>query len=187
MTNSHIQEMKKSGILVLTKGRLFWHYSIFFFLLIVPILTTIDIFKYSVTHTYIAVRPIENIILTGYLWLLPAAILFFIQKNRLKFKIIHIAVELETFKQAAEKTAMKLEWKIQHKTNDFIVAHRDWSWTGSWGEMITIIRDKDRLLINSICDPDNRPSIASFGMNKLNIKTYEQEVKKLCILSAKLA
>ena len=179
MTNHQIQKMKDTKTLVLTKGRLFWHYSIIPFLLIAPILTTIDVFKYYVTHTYHSARPIEDIISTGYIWLIPAAILYYIQKSRLKFKIIDISVDSKTFKQAAEQTAKELMWAIQHGTNDFIIAHRDWSWAGSWGEMITIIRDKERILINSICDPDNRPSVASYGMNKRNIKIFEREVKRV--------
>jgi hypothetical protein len=38
--------------------------------------------------------------------------------------------------------------------------------------MITIIRLKDGLLINSICDPDKRSSVVSFGWNRKNIRTF---------------
>jgi hypothetical protein len=38
--------------------------------------------------------------------------------------------------------------------------------------MITIIKDKDRLLLNSICDPNKGSSVASFGWNKRNIDTF---------------
>jgi hypothetical protein len=178
MTGLEIQKMKETETLVMTKGRLFWHYSFILFLLFVPVLTTIDVFKYYVTHTYRAPRPIEDIISTGYIWVMPAIALYFIQKRRLKFKVLNIGIDPDTFKTATEQTARELEWEIQTKTNDLIVAHRHWNWTGSWGEMITIIRDKDRILINSICDPDNRPSVASWGMNKVNIKTFEQYVRK---------
>ena len=161
----------------MTKGRLFWHYSVVLFLLFVPFLTTIDVFKYYVTHTYTAARPIEDMISTGYIWIIPAIAFYFIQKRRLKFKVINIAVDPGNFKVAVEKTAEELEWKFHNKTNDLVVAQRDWSWTGSWGEMITIIRDKDCILINSICDPDNKPSVTSWGMNRINIKTFEQYLR----------
>jgi len=180
MTTPKIQKMKETRTLVLTKGRWFWHYSVVLLLLIIPITTTVDVFKYYVTHTFNAVRPIEDIISTGYIWLVPAILLFFIQKTRLKFKVIQLTTTPDIFKQAAEQTAKELKWEFEHKTTNFIIAHREWNWNGSWGEMITIIRDNDRILINSICDPDNRPSVASFGMNKLNIKTFEQELKKHC-------
>jgi len=38
--------------------------------------------------------------------------------------------------------------------------------------MVTIIRDPDRLLINSICDPDNISSVASYGWNRKNSRTF---------------
>jgi hypothetical protein len=86
MTQLQIQRMKETETLVLTKGQTFWHYTIVHFLLIIPVLTTIDVFKYYVTHTYTAVRPIEDLISTGYIWIFPAIAFFFIQKRRLKFQ-----------------------------------------------------------------------------------------------------
>ena len=38
--------------------------------------------------------------------------------------------------------------------------------------MVTIIKDKDRLLVNSICDPNNMCSVVSYGWNRKNIKTF---------------
>jgi hypothetical protein len=42
--------------------------------------------------------------------------------------------------------------------------------------MVTIIKDKDRLLINSICDPDHMSSIASYGWNQKNIKIFQKNL-----------
>lgn len=165
--------MKDTETLVLTKGQTFWHYAIVLFLLIVPVLTTVDVFKYYVTHTYSAARPIEDLISTGYIWILPAIAFFFIQKRRLNFKTINVPVDKDTFKEAVEQTAKELGWTIEKTTNDTIIAKSRFSWR-SWGEQITIIWCKDKILFNSICDPDNRPSVASFGMNKVNRRTFEQ-------------
>lgn len=173
MTQHQIQRMKETETLVLTKGQTFWHYSIVPFLLIVPVLTTVDVFKYYLTHTYTAARPIEDLISTGYIWVLPAIAFFFIQKRRLKFKTIHVAVDKDTFREAVEQTAKELEWAIEKATDDTIIAKSGFSWK-SWGEQITIIRCRDKILFNSICDPDNRPSVSSFGMNKVNRRTFEQ-------------
>lgn len=165
--------MRDTEILVLTKAQTFWHYSIVPFLLVVPILTTIDVFKYYVTRTYSAVRPIEDLISTGYIWVLPAIAFFFIQKRRLKFKTIHLSVDKDTFKKTVEQTARELEWTIKKVTNDTIIAKSGFSWR-SWGEQITIIWCRDKILFNSICDPDNRASVSSFGMNKVNRKKFDQ-------------
>lgn len=91
----------------------------------------------------------------------------------MKFKIINLSVDKETFEKAVEKTAKELKWEFVDAIGDTIVARSGFSWR-SWGEQITIIWSKDKILFNSICDPDNKPSVASFGRNKVNRNTFEQ-------------
>ena len=169
--------MRDTQILELTKGQLFWHYSVLVLLLVAPILTTVQAFKYYVLHDYTDLRPIEDLLSIGYWPIIPAIAFYFIQKRRLKFEIIDIQIDADSFKLAAEQSGIELEWYFLKKTSTIIVAKSGFSGR-SWGELITIIREKDKILFNSICDPDNRPSIASWGMNKLNKKTFEQFVKK---------
>jgi len=171
MTMSKIHRMKDTKILILTRVQTFWRYSVIPFLLIAPIMTTIDVFKYNVTHTYRSTQPIDFTF--GYIWILPALIFYFIQKGRLKFKTIDISVGNNNFHHAVMQTAKEPEWNITLMTNEIVVAKTGFSWR-SWGEQITILYDKDKILFNSICDPDNRPSVASFGMNKLNRKIFEK-------------
>ena len=45
------------------------------------------------------------------------------------------------------------------------------------GERITIIRDNNKILINSICDPDNRPSVSSWGQNRKNVNAFKKRIK----------
>ena len=94
-----------------------------------------------------------------------------------------MSVDTDTFHQAVKETAKDLEWQILKKTNTVIVAKSGFSWR-SWGERITIIREKDRVLFNSICDPDNRPSVASWGMNKRNRRTFEEHLRQTAPNSA---
>lgn len=171
MTQVQIQKMKDTEILILTRGQTFWHYAIIPFLLIVPVMTTIDVFKRYVTHTYTSKNPIDFTF--GYIWLLPALIFYFIQKSNLKFKVINFSIDDITFQRAVEQTAKELQWDIQQITHDFVIAKSAFSWR-SWGEQITILHDKDKILFNSICDPENRPSVASWGMNKVNRKVFER-------------
>jgi len=177
MTQAQIHRMQETETLILTKGQTFWHYSLVPFLLIVPVLTTIDVFKYYVTQTYAAARPIEDMISTGYIWIIPAIAFYFIQRRKLKFRTINISVDKNTFIEAVEQTAMELGWTIEKASSDIIIATSGFSWR-SWGERITIIRCSDKILFNSICDPDNRPSVASFGMNRVNRRTFEQFVRQ---------
>ena len=169
--------MKDTETLVLTKGQTFWHYAVVPFLLVVPVLTTIDVFRYYVTNTYSAARPIEDLISTGYIFVLPAIAFYFIQKRRLRFQQIDVSVDKKTFKEAVEQTAKELEWTIVKSTSDTFIAKSGFSWR-SWGEQITVIWCNDKILFNSICDPDKRPSVSSFGMNKVNRKTFEQFLRE---------
>lgn len=176
MTGELIQKMKDTETLILTRGQFFWHYSIIPFLLIAPIMTVVYLFQYYVTHTYHG-RPIGEMV-TWTLWPLIIAIAFyFIQKRRLKFKIIDIAVNTENFISASKQTEKELGWKIVEQKSNLIIAKSGFSWR-SWGEHVTIIKEKDRILFNSICDPDNRPSVTSWGMNKKNLKTFEQYLRQ---------
>jgi hypothetical protein len=136
----------------------------------------IDIFRYYVTHTYQGVKTIGEMATWSYLPLIAAVAFYYIQKRRLKFKVIDISVDANTFLTAAKETAKQLDWEIIERKNNLIVARSGFSWR-SWGEMITIIKDENRILFNSICDPDNKPSVASWGMNKVNFKTFEQQIR----------
>lgn len=176
MTSHSIQRMKETETLVLTKGQLFWHYCILGFFFIPPIMNVFDVITYYVTKTYTGVRTLDEMTKWSYLPLIPAIAFYYIQKRRLKFKVINIAVNTDSFIGAALKTAKDLEWEIVERKSNLIVAKSGFSWK-SWGEHITIIKDKERVLFNSICDPDNRPSIASWGMNKVNYKTFEHHLR----------
>lgn len=176
MTDSEVQRMKESETLILSKWQTFWHYSIVYFLLIVPVLTTISVFKYYVTHAYKG-RPIEDGIQTGFIWILPAIAFYFIQKKQLKFKILNASVNKKTFHHIVAQTAKELKWNIVKSTPELIIAKSAFSWR-SWGEQITIIWCSDKILFNSICDPDNTPSVTSLGRNKVNRKVFEGFLKK---------
>ena len=180
MTHLDIQNIKETETLKLTRGQLFRHYAIVPFLLIAPIMTTYSLIQIYVTKTYTGVRTADELMLTGYPWLIPALLFYFIQKRRLKFTVINISIDKEKFHKASELTADKLGWTIQHISTDSVIAVRQGGFlSGSWGEMITIIRDSDKVLINSICDPDNIVSVASYGWNKKNVRTYKATLESL--------
>ena len=42
----------------------------------------------------------------------------------------------------------------------------------NWGESITIIKTERGILINSICDPNAKTALFSFGWNRRNINTF---------------
>lgn len=171
-----IRSMKSSKRLILSKQEKFWHYSVVPFILIVPILTTYGFVK-DYLGVYEGVRTPSEMI-GGYLFVIPAILFFVIQWNRLKFKTYKTKVTDNEFETALKKTANELGWSIEQSKNGFVRAHRTWSWSSSWGELITIIYEEDQLLINSICDP-NAPfiSVVSYGWNKKNIKTFIRNIQ----------
>ncbi len=101
------------------------------------------------------------------------AILFaVIQWNRLKFKKYILVSSDKSFQNAVDETAKQLDWTVLEARNDFIKAKANWSFA-SWGELITIVRTDDTILINSVQNPNNfLPALTSFGRNKKNIKTF---------------
>ncbi len=172
MLNPLTQKMIDTETLVLTKGQLFWHYCIVPFLLISPIVSTIDLLKYYLTDSYSGTRSIGEMATWSYLPVIPALAFYFIQKRKLKFKVIDISIDSESFLVAINQSAQQLNWQIIKKSQNLIVARSSFNWR-SWGELITVIRLKDKILFNSICDPDNRASVASWGMNRVNFKSFE--------------
>ncbi|MDJ1497635.1 hypothetical protein QNI19_32145 [Cytophagaceae bacterium DM2B3-1] len=50
--------------------------------------------------------------------------------------------------------------------------------SGSWGERITILFDNNKVLVNSICDPDKHSSVVLFGGNEKNETRLIEEIEK---------
>lgn len=172
MKSEWVDIMKRTKRLKLSRWDTITHYSIVFFFLLFPAFTLIDLIEIYITNSYEGVRTAEELISTTWPWIIPALAFYFIQKRRLRFKEVKVNYTDKEFQEAIEKTAIEYEWKIERNENTIFHAYRPWNWTASWGEMITIIKCKDRLLLNSICDPNSMYSVASYGWNKKNIRTF---------------
>jgi len=157
------------------------HYFVVFLLLLVCGLTAYSLFEIYVTKTYTGVPTSNELIRTSLPFFIGAIIFYFIQRARLNFYELTIKHSEEEFEEALRRTAAELEWEIEVHQKKYVRAIRNSNWTGSWGEMITIIKDGDRLLLNSICDPDKMTSVASFGWNKKNLKTFSSNLKDTVI------
>lgn len=178
MRSKAVRKMIETETLQLSKWQWFWHFSVVPLLMIVPVVTTFNLAKDLLSGSYVYKTYQSELFLYGYIWVLPAIGFYFLQLKRLRFTTIIITVDKDVFQHAVRETAKELGWRILKKTNTLIVAQSEFSWR-SWGELITIIREKDRILFNSICDPENRPSIASYGMNRLNRKVFEQYLRQI--------
>jgi len=104
---------------------------------------------------------------------------FIIQRKRLKFKSIETDLPRKELIEIIKTVSKDLEWMPYIKDQNLIVFKTHPSLLfGSWGEQITIIFDKNRVLVNSICDPDQRTSVTSMGRNSKNIKRLTYEIQK---------
>ena len=172
MTNELIPIMKKNKRLKLTTVQTLTHYGVVLLLLFIVCLTGWSLIEIYITNTYTGVRTADELIKSSLPFLLLAILFAFIQERRLRFKEVNVTFTDEQFQEAIERTIKELEWRIDRNNKTFFRAYRPWNWSNSWGEMVTIIKDKDRLLVNSICDPNNMCSVVSYGWNRKNIKTF---------------
>ncbi len=167
MNRKWIKNVKLTKQLTLSGWQLLAHYFIVVILLIIP---SIGLFKIY-TKSYEATT-IQEHMWFSWPWYVLAIIFYIIQKRRLKFIEVKIEFTDHEFQEAVKRTVEEYKWKIQLNNKQFFRAFRPWNWSGSWGEMITIIKDKDKLLLNSICDPYKMSSVASYGWNKRNIQAF---------------
>lgn len=167
----------KANIIKYKKLRLpFWqfvqHYFIVIFLMLIPVFSIVKIFvtpNTSVSESF----EFTSLQFIGPMTCLLLAIAFiFIQKSKLKFIEIRAKCTAEEFQEAIRRTVDDLEWKVEYNKNGNFRANRPWNWTGSWGESITIIRDNDKLLFNSICDTTKFSFPFSAGWNRKNLRTF---------------
>jgi hypothetical protein len=178
MKKEWIQLMIENETLKLKFTDLLIHYSIVLFLLFPFVLTLFSFVQKYILHNYKGVRSPEEMFLATLPFGIIAIAFYFIQRNKLKFKTVETNLSKEKIKEIIEKTAKELEWYPLIINERIIIAktHPKW-WTGSWGEQITIVFDKSRLMINSICDPDKKTSVVSMGRNRKNVNTLIENIK----------
>jgi len=167
--------MQETNRLKLTKGQLFWHYSVIPFLLITPVMSLYSVFEIEISHTYTGVRTTEEILTFGLPWLVPTLIFGLIQYRRLNFKKIKTKLTSKDFKSITQKAGDEMNWSFISLNSNYALAFTRFNWA-SWGERITIIRCENEILINSICDPDNRPSVTSWGQNRKNLNALRKRL-----------
>ncbi len=167
----------KQKRLKLTTQQAFMHYAIVWFLLLIPGLIIFGYIKDYITNTHTGVRSPSDMIQTSIIFSLIAIVFYFIQRHKLKFSEYIIKHSEDDFEEALKWTVKELDWTIVTHQKKFIQAIHPFDWVVSGGELVTIINDGDSILINSICNPNNRPSVISFGWNKKNIGTFLENLK----------
>ncbi len=168
--------MKRNKRMKLTFFQTLTHYGAPLLLLFIVSLTGWSLIEIYLTETYTGVRTTNELIKSSLPFLGLAVIFTIIQYRRLNFIEIKLTFTDEQFQEAINRTVKDLKWEIVSNNKLFFRAFRPRNWTGSWGEMITILRDKNQILINSICDPEQMSSITSYGWNRKNIKIFNKNL-----------
>ena len=176
MNKEQINIAKNLETLKLYGWRYFTHFQIFYMALMFPIMILfVKVLKFK--NFYFSQNELYFYFTLGII----CTLLYFIQKKKLKFKTIKSNHSKEKIFECIDKVAEKLKWFPEEVTDEYIIAKTHPSFfSGSWGEEITIVFDGNKILINSICDPDKKSSIVSMGRNKKNVDKLINEIKNAC-------
>jgi len=159
-------KMKQTRKLTLPKTQMLLHFfPVFVFLLIASICFFISL----VAHEHHLSLDFKFLSLTA---ILIAIYLFYRQFNQLNFTSIQATLTEQEFRDMFEILAKKMNWLAEYSGESYVVATIEFKWS-NWGTLITLIRDKDCILVNSICDLHNKPTTTSWGQNKRNVEAVK--------------
>ncbi len=176
MTKQQIELSIKTTKLQLSFWDKLAHYGIVVFLLFIPLLSLFFYLKGIFNGTKQAAKTSDFFLLIIPTFL--TLIFYKIQSDRLKFKQVFTSLSRQALLNIVEKVGRDLRWYIDPIEDRCIIAKTHPSFfSGSWGEQVTILFDKDRVLVNSICDPDKRSSVVSMGRNKKNENRLIAEIE----------
>ncbi|MFN8256530.1 MAG: hypothetical protein U0W24_12615 [Bacteroidales bacterium] len=102
-----------------------------------------------------------------------------IQKSELKFQSVIRNLPNDELKFIIEEVMIELEWEIEYvDKNVFVATTSPGPFSVRFGERITILLDKEKIYVNSICDPHRKSSISSNGRNRKNMLTLIEKIEK---------
>jgi hypothetical protein len=176
MKKELIKKSLETGELQLTFKQKEGHYGMAIYLLIIP---AVFLFFYikdtnigNINHR-IPELPITVAIVCGL-----SILLYRFQRKKLKFVTVATDLDRAELMKIIELAGLELKWSPHFSDDQVIIAQTFPGFlSGSWGEQITIMFDNQKIHINSICNPDNRGSIFSYGRNQKNINLLVERVK----------
>jgi hypothetical protein len=174
MTLSEYDKSIETGELQLSFWRKVSHFRIAIFLLYAAmLLPLIHLFKYVKGNpTVFALGEIYIIIIT----LILSLLLFWVQKNKLKFKSIKTTLKKEEIIDLLIQLSKEWEWNSCFHEESIFIAKTNSTFSKSVGEQVIVLINNDNILINTINDPDRRPG---FGAWERNMKNKEAIITML--------
>jgi cytochrome c oxidase subunit IV len=167
MTDEQFKKsIEKKELQLNFEGR-FTHYGIVSFLLFIALFFILNqVNDYLKNQMYIR---LSDIILFIVLPTLLSILYYFIQKRKLKLIVIDTSLTPKEVSDIFSEVASEQGWGVSQQTSNILIANTPCSFrSGSWGEQVTLLLFKNQIFLNSICDPERRPSIVSYGRNKKN-------------------
>lgn len=174
MSRSRLNKATKPRRVDLSVWHYFVHFSFSFVIFLTPIYNFVGMINIWMGN-YSGRRTFDELLIDSILFLLAGLLFTFWQYSKLKFKEIKIEHTEHDYQHALGKTIADLKWRVDKSRDGYFRAHRvgeGFLPISYWGEMITIIRENDTILINSISDPNQSPTFSSFGSNRKNIRTF---------------
>ncbi len=180
MKQNWIENMKTRKRLKLSFKDWLIHYNIALFILFILILPIIDLIEYHITETYDGVRNPNEIFPEILIFLIPIIAIYFFQRNKLRLKEFNAKFNETQFNLALRKTVAEKKWHFRIKEIEFNRLYTDKDGEGEYGgDMVTIIRLNNRILINSIDDISINSSFFQSKRNRRNIMTFIKNLDEI--------
>jgi len=171
-TDDLIVGMKSSQRLKLSFWNSISHYWVVLLMALLTVFWWYQLIKSFLTQSAPIFRGSKELFNVGCCLLIVTSLFFVIQYRRLTFKKVVIKYNDASFKQALSLTIEELKWIVSDKNNVYVSAFHKTKTYFNWGELITIIKIEEGILINSICDPEARTALFSLGWNRKNVNTF---------------
>jgi len=151
MTKQQYDQAINTGELQLTISEKLSHFSIVLFCIFIAVmLPIIHVVKYFQGDK---VPFMTGEILIIIIPLIIGLLFYWLQKSRLKFRIVTTPLTHSDLLKIIDTVGSQLKWSVSHPDQNEVLARTNPPFiSGSWGEQITILFYEDKVLINSICD-----------------------------------
>jgi hypothetical protein len=177
MTPQQIKRSIETNKLQLSFWDAISHYLIIMLFAFVPVL-------FALLTLYNYIYEIDRPYVEGNIWiyivpLILSLFFYILQRRRLQFTIIETTLNRGKILALAENISMDQNWDIIRKSKTLFIAKTNPPLLiGSWGEQVTLVFNGKKILMNSICDPDKKSSVVSFGNNKRNAEKIIAGIKR---------
>ena len=121
---------------------------------------------------------ISVVIIPGMILAPISLLLYFIQRDKLRFQFIQTSIDIEESKHLIKEIAKEQKWAIRSfKDNMYTIKTNQGFVNQSWGQHITIQLVTGGVLVNSIFDTNKGSWLITFGSNKRNIDNIKQTIE----------